>query len=127
MKTVTEHQIQAAFFEHQVVMEKIDWRWGNIFANMNQGLRKGGQGAWAVAEGLKKGIPDITVALPAMMGAILHHGLYIELKRKGKKARAEQTAWHIKLRRAGYLVLVIDDYDILVQMVTKYIKHCTVI
>src|SRR5690349_23481389 len=46
-----------------------------------------------VAEGLKKGVPDICLAAPKGV----YHGLYIEMKVRPNKASEEQLKWHRKL------------------------------
>ena len=77
-----------------------------LFAIPNGGARDGRTGAMLKAEGVKPGVPDL--CLPVARG--LYHGLYIELKIKGKEANKTQIALHAKLREQGYRVMVYDDW-----------------
>jgi len=52
-----------------------------------------------LAEGLKKGVPDL--CLPVARGK--HHGLYIELKKpKGSRLSTDQEMWISALQKQGY-------------------------
>lgn len=60
------------------------------------------EGAKLKAEGLKSGIPDIFLPVPA----INCHGLFIEMKTKTGAVSGAQKAWHTLLRSQGYFVTV---------------------
>jgi hypothetical protein len=52
--------------------------------------------------GVKPGVPDVTLAIPA----VGFHGLYLELKAHGGRVSPEQRAVHELLREQGYRVEV---------------------
>ncbi len=51
----------------------------------------------------RRGVPDRIVLRPG------HVPVFVELKRKGQKARPQQLREHDRIRAAGGRVLVIDD------------------
>lgn len=74
-------------------------------------------------QGMKKGIPDVTIALP------LHgwHGCFIELKRdKSKMAPSQiedgQREWLKRLRAAGYFVEMVAGLTDACQAVGRYLS-----
>lgn len=84
----------------------------------NDGRRTRVNGAHMVAEGLKKGVPDI--CLPVARGG--HHGLYIELKReRGGKVSQEQIAWIEALKNEGYVAAVCRGCDEAISLITGYL------
>ena len=84
----------------------------------NDGRRTRVNGAHMVAEGLKKGVPDI--CLPVARGG--HHGLYIELKReRGGKVSPEQIAWIEALKNEGYVAAVCRGCDEAISLITGYL------
>lgn len=57
------------------------------------------------ADGVSKSWPDIQVVIPAGK----YHGMFLELKRPGEKARDDQLAMHDRLRAQDYFVAVETD------------------
>ena len=92
-------------------------RW--LYATPNAGKRLGKAGALMVAEGLRKGVPDLT--LPVPRGG--YHGLYIELKRPGRYAVApEQKEWLEGLRQNGYRAEIAVGWDAARELIVEYLE-----
>lgn len=72
-----------------------------------------------VAEGLKKGVPDI--CLPVARGE--SHGLYIELKReRSGKPMPDQLAWMEALMAQGYAVSLCHGWLAASQVILDYLE-----
>lgn len=79
-----------------------------IFANPNGGKRDPRTAARLKAEGVKAGVPDITVAIPRPP----FPGMYIELKRQhGGKTSVEQRDMLRELDAAGYHCVICRGAD----------------
>jgi hypothetical protein len=118
----TEHQEQALFFQRLGLS-----RWKNlpIFAVPNFAGHHGSavsrivSGKRANAEGRRKGVPDIVVAV------VCHGypGLYIEMKRlRGGSVDPEQKGWHRKLAAQGYAVAVCKGHEAAWTALTQYLE-----
>ncbi|MBP3647229.1 MAG: VRR-NUC domain-containing protein [Clostridia bacterium] len=84
----------------------------------NEGRRSRVNGARMVAEGMKKGVPDI--CLPVARGG--HHGLYIELKReRNSRVTKEQLEWIEALMDQGYAAAVCRGCDEAIRLITDYL------
>lgn len=84
----------------------------------NEGRRSRANGARMVAEGMKKGVPDI--CLPVARGG--HHGLYIELKReRNSRVTREQLEWIEALMDQGYAAAVCRGCDEAIRLITDYL------
>ncbi len=68
-------------------------------------------------EGLRKGVPDLFLAHPRYG----MHGLWIELKRIGGKAREEQSAYIELLSREGYAACVCAGADAAIKCIEGYL------
>lgn len=68
----------------------------------NGGHRSKTTAAKLKMEGVKSGVPDVT--LPVARGG--YHGLYIELKVKKNKPTENQKKWIEALKQNGYFVVV---------------------
>lgn len=85
----------------------------------NEGKRSRVTGARLVAEGLKRGVPDI--CLPVARGGC--HGLYIELKReRSGRPTAEQTEWMDALMRQGYAVSLCHGWERAAKVIEEYLE-----
>lgn len=90
-----EHAHQVTLFGWASMMEQLRPELRLLFAVPNAGKRTAYQGAYMLAEGMRKGVNDIVLPVP------LHGrgGLYIELKTpktaktRAGTATAEQKAW----------------------------------
>lgn len=86
----------------------------------NEGKRSRINGARMVAEGMKKGVPDI--CLPVPRGD--KHGLYIEMKRrKGGSVSADQLKWLDNLMRQGYECHVCRGCEEARSVILDYLKR----
>lgn len=84
----------------------------------NEGKRSRVTGRRMVAEGLKKGVPDI--CLPVARGG--SHGLYIELKRtKDWKITQEQENWMRELMAQGYQVALCIGWEKAAEIIRGYL------
>lgn len=85
----------------------------------NEGKRSERSGARMVAEGLKRGVPDL--CLPVARGGC--HGLYIELKRRGGgRVTPEQGRWIKKLVHGGYCAAVCCGWEEAACLITRYLQ-----
>lgn len=86
----------------------------------NEGKRSRITGRRMVAEGLKKGVPDI--CLPVARGG--SHGLYIELKRtKNWKITQEQENWMRDLMGQGYQVALCIGWEKAADVILNYLRQ----
>lgn len=86
----------------------------------NEGKRSRITGRRMVAEGLKKGVPDI--CLPVARGG--SHGLYIELKRtKDWKITQEQENWMRDLMGQGYEVALCIGWEKAADVILNYLRQ----
>lgn len=77
-------------------------------------VKKAGGLALKVNSTSMKGLPDRMVLLP---NGVL---FFAEMKATGKTARALQNFVHKKLRGLGFAVYVIDSYEQVKEVLTKY-------
>ena len=75
-----------------------DERYRCIFAIPMGGARDARTGARMKAEGARRGVPDIVVAVPAHG----KHGLFIEMKIEGGTLSDYQKVWRERLLKQGY-------------------------
>lgn len=86
----------------------------------NEGKRKITTGRRMVAEGLKKGVPDI--CLPVPRGD--YHGLYIEMKRQsGSTPTTDQLDWIENLSRQGYQATWCRGWEAASRVITEYLNQ----
>jgi len=84
----------------------------------NEGKRSRITGRRMVAEGLKKGVPDL--CLPVARGGA--HGLYIELKRtRNWKITKEQESWMNDLMAQGYQVALCIGWEKAAEIIRSYL------
>jgi len=100
-----------------------------LFAIPNGGKRKNGW--WEVGEGLKKGVPDLFLAVP--MCALdrktgKHHpeedraGLFIEMKYGKNKCTPEQEDWLERLHCQGYETKVCWSFEEAKDTILDYLE-----
>jgi len=117
MNVPLEHTEQANFFKAARLILGIYYPL--IFAIPNGGKRTGRDGKGKQREGLKKGVPDIFLAMPK----IGYHGLFIEMKRlKGSTTSDEQKAYIKLLNRTGYKAVICKGYAKAVEVLRDYLK-----
>lgn len=87
-----------------------------LFAIPNGGARNAVTGALLKREGVRKGVPDLFLAIPTGKA----HGLFIEMKRqRGGTVDKAQKVMHEALQSAGYGVVVCKGFE----EAMKEIKH----
>jgi len=111
-----EHRLQVAFFQYlNIAYPEVN---EHAFAIPNGGARNKTVATKLKAEGVKKGIPDIFIAIPFND----FHGLFIELKIKPNGPTAEQKDWIAKLKAQGYDCHVCYTLDEAIDCVKAYFK-----
>ena len=115
----TERQIQVGVFQAAKILARVDPTWDLLCAYP---LQRGNDLLWLklrLQEGAKKGWPDLT--LPVARGG--HHGLYLELKRKGNKPQLEQMKVITALYNQGYCAecLIVDSWEPVIAFIQKYL------
>ncbi len=112
---LSEFDLQKLVFEECARRALKDDRWCDIYANVNGQYRKGQR----PEPGLKRGVPDIFVAVPSGPYA----GMYLELKVSPNKPSREQLEWIQRLRKRGYCVEVIwDSVDEVIKAISDYLE-----
>ncbi len=81
------------------------------------GARHPATGKKLKAEGARKGVPDL--CLPVARHD--YHGLYIEMKVKGRYPTKEQKWWLDKLTEQGYQAVVCHGFAQAVDVITEYL------
>lgn len=69
--------------------------------------------------GVTPGIPDLVIPEPIEP----YHGLYVEMKAKGKKLSDEQKDFSEKLRARGYKVDMCDEFEKFQDVVKEYFSQ----
>lgn len=114
----TESQEQQRLFQWARMQEGKYPELSLLYHIPNEGKRSRANGRRMVAEGLKKGVPDI--CLPVARGG--SHGLYIELKRtKDWKITKEQESWMRELMEQGYEVGLCIGWEKAAEMIRNYL------
>lgn len=75
-----------------------------------------------VAEGMKKGMPDLV--LPVARGH--YHALYLELKTKDGKLSKSQKDLHELLKETGNAVMISRSLEQSIQIIKIYLKQKTI-
>jgi hypothetical protein len=99
---ITEFQIQSKFFawvwERQITRP----HYRLIWAVPNSGKRSPWESSKALAEGLRKGVPDVTVAIPRTP----YHGLFMEFKSEHGELSKLQQIILTELQAQGYMIAI---------------------
>lgn len=85
----------------------------------NEGRRSLSNGRYLKDQGMKRGVPDICLPVPA------HHytALYIEMKRRdGGKISREQRGWIEALNRVGNLAVVCCGWEEARTVILEYLR-----
>jgi len=122
-----EHNEQVALFKMAASLETQYPELSLLFAVPNGGKRishkdKNGRyyspaGQWLVAEGLRKGVPDVW--LPIMRNG--HPGVVIEMKSEKGRLRPEQIEWLHKLREQGWITEVCRSWVDAINILMEYL------
>lgn len=118
----TEHAHQAAVMQWVAVDGRQYAGLDLLFAIANGGDRRMSVAASLKAEGVKPGVPDLCLPVPA--GA--YPGLWIEMKKPGEWGKAlggrssGQLEWHKRLRAQGYAVCTCYSWRSAVAVLIMY-------
>jgi len=94
-----------------------------LFAIPNGGARTWLQGAILQGEGVRKGVPDLFLAVPSPVhGGRARHGLFIEMKTWTGRVSYEQMEMMMVLRDQGYECVVARGFDQAVRAITQYLE-----
>ncbi len=119
-----EESHQATYFKWVRLMERSDPRYANIIAVPNGGKRDPREAARMKAGGIKAGVSDILVSVPAGGS----HGFWIELKRPKVKNQsaptvsADQKAWQAQQSALGYAVAVCYGWEAARECTERYLE-----
>lgn len=113
----SEHDIQSAFFRWVRIAEKVHPVLCTMFAVPNAGKRGYKTAAMLIAEGLRKGVPDIIFPVARSGFA----GLAIEFKKPGGKLSTEQKEFIPRLTSENWLVVVQTDSEEAIRIVKNYL------
>lgn len=118
-QTPHEHDEQKALMKWAEWADKQLEKLKLLHAIPNGGQRNKVTAAKLKAEGVKPGVPDLS--LPVARGK--YHGLYIELKRrKGGRVSDEQKWWIVALKAEGYQAEVCHGFDEAKQVILDYLS-----
>jgi len=113
-----EDDEQAAVFEWAAFIPELKW----LHAIPNGGNRAPREAARLKRQGVKKGVSDLFLPLPAGE----YHGCYIEMKRSPKQGRArassDQMEFIADVRKAGYFATVCFGADQAIDELKRYIQ-----
>lgn len=113
--------------EHQEQVAVVEWadyqRWnGKRIGDYLAAIPNGGHRHPAVAgklkaEGVRRGFPDLILAIPITP----YHGLFIEMKARGGRPSVEQKCWISLLREQGYQAVVAVGADQAIAEIQHYL------
>jgi hypothetical protein len=117
-KSGTEEAHQTALFAWAAIEAQRHPELRHLFAIPNGGKRDKITAAKLKAQGVKAGVPDMF--LPVPRGE--YHGLFIELKKIGKKAEPDQLTWMTALKKQGYGAMVCEGWEQAAKMLMMYLE-----
>lgn len=91
---------------------------GLLFAVPNGGARSKSTAGKLKAEGVVAGVADLILLVPYAF-----HALCIELKTKTGRQSPEQIEWQEKVRKKGYVYVVIRSLDDFIATVEGYLNQ----
>ena len=116
---MTEHQIQSALVDWWQLQHKV---YGlpefALFAIPNGGARSAATGAMLKREGVRKGVPDLLLAVPSKA----YHGMFIELKAGKNKETMEQKKFLDFAEKQGYIACVSNNWEDVRKKIEAYLK-----
>ena len=113
-----EHHIQAALIEW-CRLQEVQWPDLALIYAVPNGARTGRkEGGRLKAEGMKRGVPDLT--LPCPRGP--YHGLYLESKTDIGRPSPEQQEWIKALKNQGYLAVVFHGLEAGQKIIEDYMN-----
>lgn len=126
----SKRTVTGVLTEHEEQKRVIKWAWraskvwpelSRLFAVPNGAKRSQAEAAWAKAEGLRPGVPDLL--LPVRRGGFV--GLALEMKSTSKTARVseEQKDWLQYLQTAGWYTAVPRGAEDAIKMLEVYMSR----
>lgn len=115
---MSEHDSQTALFQWAAYNEARFPELGLLFAVPNGTRTSPGVARKMVAEGVKKGVPD--VCLPIARGKYI--GLWIEMKSPGSYPRPEQKHWLQSLKKQGHFTAICHSWEEAAQQIEIYLQ-----
>lgn len=116
--TNTESEEQQALFQWAAMLQARFPDLALLHHIPNGGQRAITTAARLKAEGVKAGVPD--VSLPAPKG--VYHGLYVEMKAGKNKPTAHQVWWLEELKMRSYYTAVAYSWREAAEIITKYLE-----
>lgn len=113
-----EHQEQKALIEW---CEYKGYPYNLIFAIPNGGKRHKAVAVKLKKEGVKSGVPDLFLPVPAMS----YCGLFIEMKSKKGKVTDNQKKWIKTLIKQGFIADTCYGFDEAKDLMERYIEEFT--
>jgi hypothetical protein len=118
----SEASIQAALFAYIDGKALADARYSFIFHPANGEWRHPATGAKLKKMGVRPGVLDVCVPIPAHG----YHSLWIELKVSPNKVTSDQQRWIDFLQEQGHCVSVIwDDVRLAIELIDWYVEGCS--
>ncbi len=121
LKKDIEHQSQCAVVSWAMMSAGKVGELDLLFAIPNGTFSSPNVGARMVAEGAKRGFPDLCLPVPKTSFRILYCALYVEMKAPGGHYRPDQRAWGLKLRAANNAVEVCYSAPEAIEIITTYL------
>lgn len=121
MRNDIEHQEQAAVITWCELNKAKYPALDMIFAIPNGGHRHIGVAKKLKVEGVKAGVPDLFLAVPAIADGHEWAGLFIEMKAGKNKPTEKQIEWHNKLMDQQYGVVVCYSFEEAVKEICSYL------
>lgn len=90
-----------------------------IYATPNGSNRKIVTAAILKREGVRSGIPDLTLPIPSKFC----HGLYIEVKTEKGRMSNNQSSWKAFLDKVGYNTMICRSADEILFVVEQHMRH----
>lgn len=121
---MSEHAEQVALIQWCLTEARHTPDLGLIYAVPNAGKREGKQGAWMVAEGLRRGMLDLCLPVPSLPNrdGEYTHSFYLELKFGDNKPDPDQEWWISRLEARGHLVGVFWDWQLAAMALEDYVQ-----
>ena len=116
---MSEHDEQAAIFQWASLSMVTYPELAYLFAIPNGTYTTLSVGKKMKAEGVKKGVPDLS--LPCPKGK--YHGFYLELKHGKNQPSEEQKQWIDALCSLGYYAVVAWGWEEAIEQIKKYLDQ----
>lgn len=94
---------------------------GAILCDLTQ-QKRAARMSYLIAEGFKKGVSDLFLAVPTPK----HYGLWLEMKAPGKTIRSlseEQADYLLRFKRMGYQAKWAPGFDVAKQVIIDYLNE----